>query len=100
MAGRCTSSPPTTTRAATAPGIARRRGRPYIVKSAPAAVSGAKPGLVGTTRRSDGKLQATYVGHPVYYYEGDHSPGEVNCQAAVEFGSYWYVLRSNGWAVQ
>jgi predicted lipoprotein with Yx(FWY)xxD motif len=73
---------------------------PYIVKSAPAAVSGAKPGLVGTTRRSDGKLQATYAGHPVYYYEGDHSPGEVNCQAAVEFGGYWYVLRSNGWAVQ
>ena len=72
---------------------------PYIVKSSPAAVAGAKPGLVGTTRRSDGKLQATYAGHPVYYYEGDRSPGEVNCQAAVEFGGYWYVLRSNGKAV-
>ena len=73
---------------------------PYIVKSKPAAVSGAKPGLVGTTRRSDGKLQATYAGHPVYYYQGDRSPGEVNCQAAVEFGGYWYVLRSNGKAVK
>ena len=72
---------------------------PYIVKSKPTAVAGAKPGLVGTTRRSDGKLQATYAGHPVYYYEGDRSPGEVNCQAAVEFGGYWYVLRSNGKAV-
>jgi predicted lipoprotein with Yx(FWY)xxD motif len=72
---------------------------PYIVKSAPTAVSGARPGLVGTTRRSDGKLQATYAGHPVYYYEGDRSPGEVNCQAAVEFGGYWYVLRSTGKAV-
>ncbi|HEX5820313.1 MAG TPA: hypothetical protein VFY30_00970 [Solirubrobacterales bacterium] len=73
---------------------------PYIVKSAPTAISGAKPGLVGTTRRSDGKLQATYAGHPVYYYQGDRSPGEVNCQAAVEFGGYWYVLRSNGKAVK
>jgi predicted lipoprotein with Yx(FWY)xxD motif len=72
---------------------------PYIVRSAPTVVSGAKPGLAGTTRRSDGKLQATYAGHPVYYYEGDRSPGEVNCQAAVEFGGYWYVLRSNGKAV-
>jgi predicted lipoprotein with Yx(FWY)xxD motif len=72
---------------------------PYIVKKAPTAVSGAKPGLVGATRRSDGKLQATYAGHPVYYYEGDRSPGEVNCQAAVEFGGYWYVVRSNGRAV-
>ena len=73
---------------------------PYIVKSAPTAISGAKPGLVGITRRSDGKLQATYAGHPVYHYQGDRSPGEVNCQAAVEFGGYWYVLRSNGKAVK
>lgn len=72
---------------------------PYIVKSKPTAVSGAKPGKAGTTRRADGKLQATYAGHPVYYYQGDRSPGEVNCQAAVEFGGYWYVLRSNGRAV-
>jgi predicted lipoprotein with Yx(FWY)xxD motif len=73
---------------------------PYIVKKAPTAVSGAKPGLVGATRRTDGKLQATYAGHPVYYYVGDRSPGEVNCQAAVEFGGYWYVVRSNGRAVR
>jgi predicted lipoprotein with Yx(FWY)xxD motif len=72
---------------------------PYIVKNAPTATSGARPGLVGATRRSDGKLQATYAGHPVYYYEGDRSPGEVNCQAAAEFGGYWYVVRSNGGAV-
>jgi predicted lipoprotein with Yx(FWY)xxD motif len=73
---------------------------PYIVKSKPTAAAGTKSRLVGTTRRSDGKLQATYAGHPVYYYEGDRSPGEVNCQAAVEFGGYWYVLRSNGKAVR
>jgi predicted lipoprotein with Yx(FWY)xxD motif len=69
---------------------------PYLVKKAPAAISGAKPGLVGTTRRSDGRLQATYAGHPVYYYVGDRSPGQVNCQAAFEFGGYWYVLRGSG----
>jgi predicted lipoprotein with Yx(FWY)xxD motif len=72
---------------------------PYIVKSKPTALSGVKPGLVGTTRRGDGKLQATYAGHPVYYYEGDKEPGQVLCQAVNEFGGYWYVLRSNGKAV-
>jgi len=73
---------------------------PYIVKSKPTAVSGAKPGRVGTTRRDDGKLQATYAGHPVYYYEGDKEPGQVLCQAVNEFGGYWYVLRSSGKAVR
>jgi predicted lipoprotein with Yx(FWY)xxD motif len=72
---------------------------PYIVKSKPRAVSDAKPGKVGTTRRDDGKLQATYAGHPVYYYEGDKEPGQVLCQAVNEFGGYWYVLRANGKAV-
>ena len=73
---------------------------PYIVKSKPVAVAGAKPGLVGTTRRSDGKLQATYAGHPVYFYVSDNEPGEVLCQAVNEFGGYWYVIRSNGSAVR
>jgi predicted lipoprotein with Yx(FWY)xxD motif len=72
---------------------------PYIVKSKPIAGQGAKPGLIGTTRRSDGRLQATYAGHPVYFYVGDNDPGEVLCQAVLEFGGYWYVLRSNGKAV-
>jgi predicted lipoprotein with Yx(FWY)xxD motif len=53
-------------------------------------------GLIGTTRRGGGRLQATYAGHPVYFYEGDSQPGQVLCQAANEFGGYWYVLRSNG----
>jgi predicted lipoprotein with Yx(FWY)xxD motif len=72
---------------------------PYLVKSKPTALSGVKQGRVGTIRRGDGRTQATYAGHPVYYYEGDRSPGEVNCQAALEFGGYWYVLRGNGEAV-
>jgi predicted lipoprotein with Yx(FWY)xxD motif len=72
---------------------------PYIVKAKPAAGPGVKPGLIGTTRRSDGRRQATYAGHPVYFYHGDNEPGEVLCQAVYEFGGYWYVLRANGRAV-
>jgi predicted lipoprotein with Yx(FWY)xxD motif len=73
---------------------------PYIVKRKPAAAAGVKPGKIGTTRRSDGRLQATYAGHPVYFYEADNEPGEVLCQAVNEFGGFWYVLRANGRAVR
>ncbi len=73
---------------------------PYLVKSKPRAGPGAKGGLIGTTPRSGGRRQVTYAGHPLYYYEGDRSAGEVNCQAAVEFGGYWYVLRPTGKAVR
>jgi predicted lipoprotein with Yx(FWY)xxD motif len=73
---------------------------PYIVKRKPVAGRGARPGLIGTTRRSDGRLQATYGGHPIYYYIHDNEPGEVLCQAVYEFGGFWYVLRSSGKAVR
>jgi predicted lipoprotein with Yx(FWY)xxD motif len=72
---------------------------PYIVKRRPVAGPGVKAGKIGTTTRSDGTLQATYAGHPVYFYEGDNEPGEVLCQAVNEFGGYWYVIRSSGKAV-
>jgi predicted lipoprotein with Yx(FWY)xxD motif len=73
---------------------------PYIVKRKPSATPGVKPRLIGTTRRDDGRLQATYGGRPVYFYEGDNEPGEVLCQAVNEFGGYWYVVRPNGKAVR
>jgi predicted lipoprotein with Yx(FWY)xxD motif len=69
---------------------------PYIVNVKPAAGRGAVPPLLGTIRRADGKLQATYGGRPLYYYDGDTSPGIVLCQDVDEFGGTWLVLRSSG----
>ena len=57
---------------------------------------GAKALLLGTTRRSAGKLQATYGGRPLYYYDGDKAPGIVLCQNVPEFGGTWLVLRGSG----
>jgi hypothetical protein len=34
---------------------------------------------LGTTRRTDGRLQVTYAGHPLYYYVGDMRPGDILC---------------------
>src|SRR5689334_22953691 len=69
---------------------------PYVVRSKPAARAGVSAKLLGTTRRADGKLQATYAGRPLYYYLGDRSPGQILCQNVSEFGGLWLVVRANG----
>jgi predicted lipoprotein with Yx(FWY)xxD motif len=61
----------------------------------PVAAEGARQGLLGTTRRRNGKLQVTYAGHPLYYYVHD-TPGEILCHDVAEFGGLWLVVRPNG----
>ena len=73
---------------------------PYIVKSRPAAGAGATKSLLGTTRRADGRLQATYAGRPLYYYVGDRKPRQILCQNVREFGGLWLVVRANGTLVR
>jgi predicted lipoprotein with Yx(FWY)xxD motif len=89
-----------TRKASTCSGNCAAAWPPWIVKRKPQAASGAKGKLIGTTRRDDGRLQATYRAHPLYYYVGDRAPGEVKCQAVFEFGGYWYVVRASGNAVR
>jgi predicted lipoprotein with Yx(FWY)xxD motif len=74
---------------------------PYIVRRRPvSAGGGAHPALLGSVRRSDGRLQVTYAGHPLYYYVGDKRAGEVLCQAVTEFGGTWYVVAPDGRAIR
>jgi predicted lipoprotein with Yx(FWY)xxD motif len=51
---------------------------------------------LGWVKRSDGSLQATYAGHPLYYYVGDKKPGQILCQNVPEFGGIWRVVRPTG----
>ena len=73
---------------------------PWIVEREPRAAPGVNASLIGTTRRHDGRLQATYRGHPLYYYVRDRLPEQVLCQAVFEFGGSWLVVRSSGKAVR
>jgi predicted lipoprotein with Yx(FWY)xxD motif len=68
---------------------------PYIVSARPKAGSGVT-GRIGTTRRRDGRLQATLDGRPLYYYVGDRRPGDIFCQNVDEFGGLWLVVRPSG----
>lgn len=67
-----------------------RNWPPVMGQPAPA---GSVTAAVGTTRRTDGTVQATMAGMPLYYYAGDRYPGEANGQG---FRGVWYVLSPGG----
>jgi predicted lipoprotein with Yx(FWY)xxD motif len=69
---------------------------PLLASGKPTVGHGANASLVSTSARSDGKLQVTYNGHPVYLFSGDQKPGDTNGQGVNAFGSLWYVLSSAG----
>lgn len=70
----------------------------FTVRAKPQAGSGASAAGIGTITTA-GRTQATYNGHPLYYYVGDHAPGDVNGQGLNQFGALWYVVGTNGAAV-
>jgi predicted lipoprotein with Yx(FWY)xxD motif len=59
--------------------------------------SGVKGALLGTTRRTYGKLQVTYHGHPLYRFFLDKKAGKG--QGLNFYGGKWYVVNANGVAV-
>jgi predicted lipoprotein with Yx(FWY)xxD motif len=69
---------------------------PVTAKGKPTVGNGLTASKVGTTKRSDGSRQVTYNGHPLYLFEGDHNPGDVNGQAVNAFGAAWYVVSPAG----
>jgi predicted lipoprotein with Yx(FWY)xxD motif len=58
------------------------------------------PGVVtaklGTIRRTDGTLQATYAGHPLYTYIGDTSPGQASGNNINLNGGLWHEVPATG----
>jgi predicted lipoprotein with Yx(FWY)xxD motif len=49
-------------------------------------------GKLGTTRRTDGSLQATYNGHPLYTYIADTAPGQAKGNKLNLSGGLWYEV--------
>jgi predicted lipoprotein with Yx(FWY)xxD motif len=72
---------------------------PFTATTTPRALSGAAAGRIGTVVQAGGGAQVTYNGHPLYYYVGDHSPGQASGQGLNQFGALWYVLGPGGNAV-
>lgn len=70
---------------------------PLTVKSAKTklkAGSGVK-GKLGLLHRSNGTLQVTLNGLPVYRYSGDSAKGDVNGEGIESFGGTWHAVTAS-----
>jgi predicted lipoprotein with Yx(FWY)xxD motif len=61
----------------------------------PATASGVK-GTFATIKRSDGSTQATFDGHPLYTYVGDHAPGQAKGNGLNLSGGVWHEITTSG----
>lgn len=52
--------------------------------------------LLGTAQRTDGTVQVTYAGRPLYYFAGDQAPGDIAGQGVMDV---WYVVGADGAAI-
>jgi predicted lipoprotein with Yx(FWY)xxD motif len=52
-------------------------------------------GKLGTLRRSDGSLQATYDHHPLYTYIGDSAPGQARGNGLNLNGGLWHEVSAS-----
>jgi predicted lipoprotein with Yx(FWY)xxD motif len=69
---------------------------PLTTSGQPQAGPGLQASLLGTSKRSDGTMQVTYGGHPIYYYDDDKKPGMTEGEGKKEFGAEWYAVGADG----
>jgi predicted lipoprotein with Yx(FWY)xxD motif len=69
---------------------------PLLTSGKATAGPGAATALLGTTKRTDGKLQVTYHGHPLYFFAKDTKAGMTTGQNVDFFGGEWYVVSPAG----
>ena len=63
----------------------------------PTTASGVK-GTFGTIKRSDGSVQATFDGHPLYAFVGDTAPGQAKGNGLNAAGGLWHEITTSGTA--
>ena len=68
---------------------------PVLSTGDPAAGRGVRSSLLATTKRSDGTVQVTYGGHPLYFYAHE-GKREVKCHDIFLNGGNWYVVQPDG----
>ena len=67
-----------------------------LVAPTSATPSGSGVGSLGTVKRSDGTLQVTYKGAPLYTFAQDKQSGEANGQGIKDVGTWSVVTTSSG----
>jgi predicted lipoprotein with Yx(FWY)xxD motif len=72
---------------------------PFTSTTTPLATGGAVAGEIGAVTGPSSTRQLTYNGHPLYYFVGDHKPGQAAGQGLNQFGARWYALSTAGAAI-
>ena len=62
----------------------------------PVAGQGVTVSKIATIRRTDGTLQVTYAGHPLYTYVGDTAPGQASGNGINLNGGFWHEIPAAG----
>jgi predicted lipoprotein with Yx(FWY)xxD motif len=62
----------------------------------PATAGAGVTGKLATITRSDGSVQATYNGHPLYTYVGDKAPGQAQGNGLNINGGVWHEVTASG----
>jgi len=70
---------------------------PLLTSGAPVGGAGLDASKFGTTTRTDGTVQATYNGWPLYYFAKDKKPGDVTGQ---KVQGTWFVISPSGDAIK
>jgi len=73
---------------------------PFLSAGTPRAGRGVRASLLGLSRRTDGKRQVTYAGHPLYTFVGDTRAGETTGEGLTDFGAAWYAVAPSGRAIK
>jgi predicted lipoprotein with Yx(FWY)xxD motif len=69
---------------------------PYVTTGSPKAGTGVNASMLGTAKRSDGSMQVTYGGHPLYTYTADTSAGQTSGNGVNSFGAVWSAVMASG----
>ena len=72
---------------------------PLTASGRPTGTGGANAAMLGEITRSDGSKQVTYDHHPLYYYAGDSSAGDISGQGSTAFGGAWWIVAPSGSAI-
>ena len=73
---------------------------PLLSTAKPRPGKGVRASLLGLTKRTDGKRQVTYAGHPLYTFVGDKRATQTTGEGLTDFGAAWDVVSATGRAVE
>jgi predicted lipoprotein with Yx(FWY)xxD motif len=70
---------------------------PALTTKGKASAAGtAKGSDLASIKRSDGAVQVSYAGHPLYRFALDGKAGDTNGEGRTDFGGHWWLLAPSG----